>query len=129
MLCKDKSISMARHDVTLQSSRALFDRMPAGLVGSAPPLLAGSTPLGFEPLSLASDPVLVPSAPSAPPALVPGPGGASAFSNDPTVDRSLFDRLRPGRSLEEVRDRGGPAVANVASETCAMLTAVCELAS
>ena len=82
----------------------------AGLDSSALQLLPGATPPGFDPLSVASDPVLVPSAPSAPPALVPGPGGASAFSNDPTVDRSLFDRLRPGRSLEEVGtcDSAGP---------------------
>ncbi len=35
-----------------------------------------------------------------------GIGGAasSAFNNDPTVDRAMFDRLRAGRSLEEVCD-------------------------
>jgi len=67
--------------------------------------LAGSTPPGFETLSAASDPVLVPSAPSAPPALMPGGNGgtSSAFNNDPTVDRAMFDRLRAGRSLEEVQ--------------------------
>ena len=74
--------------------------------GGGPLRLPGSTPPGFDTPSSASDPVLVPSAPSAPPALMPGVGGlsSSAFNNDPTVDRAMFDRLRTGgRSLEEVR--------------------------